>query len=353
MSASSSSFERPLVSVVIPALNAAPTLPACFDGLDQSDYPSLEIILVSDASTDHTVEIAAARGARTIQNSRRRGAAYSRNVGALSGSGEIIYFVDADVVLTPTAISQAVACLRSGEADAVFGSYTAETRIPDFYSKFKNYQHHYHHQNGPDYVATFWSGSGAITRKAFEALDGFDVALQACEDIEFGNALAERGFRVRLLKDLLSEHLKPYSFGRLVKSDLWGRAVPWTRLIRSGRSRLGMLNTKAAGMASTALTGLLLLALLMAPIYPAALIAVPLCLAGISAWNRGLLRFLIEKRGGWFGLRSVGMLVVHFGICGLGFVLGHLAPRHRPDRAAVELEEYRATVSASHPSRGA
>lgn len=317
-----------LVSVIIPAKNAAETLPDCLQSVAASAYRHLEVIVVSDASSDATDEIAAARGARVVRNETSRGASYARNVGASISSGEVLFFVDADVVLNPDAISIAVEYLQSGRADAVFGSYIAETSVPNFVGKFKNYQHHFNHQIASDRPASFWSGCEAVTRSAFVAIEGFDVSLQFCEDIEFGYALREAGYEVLLLKHMQAEHLKVYYLSRVIKSDLFARAIPWTRLLRSGRSRMGTLNTNRSGVLSVALT---------AGIWASAALALwnPLVGWGAAAAmvvflgvNWRFLRFLRSQRGFLFVSASVLLLLLHFTICALGYLGGHLTVRY-------------------------
>ena len=92
-----------LVSVIIPAKNAAEALPDCLQSVAASAYRHLEVIVVSDASSDATDELAGARGARVVRNETSCGASYARNVGASISSGEVLFFVDADVVLNPDA----------------------------------------------------------------------------------------------------------------------------------------------------------------------------------------------------------------------------------------------------------
>ncbi len=323
---------QPLVSIVIPAYNAADTLPLCLEAVRRSDYPHTEAIVVCDACTDDSAQVAQNHGVRTIVNDSRQGAAYARNVGAVAARGEIFFFVDADCILEPDAISIAVEALSSGE-EVVFGSYIADTRAPGFFSRFKNLQHHFTHQQGEDVQSSFWSGCGAITRTAFEDIEGFDVSLQACEDIEFGFALTRRGYTVRLLKSMQAEHLKRYDFGRLLKSDLFGRAIPWTRLVAAGRSELGKLNTRPGGKRSVALTGLSWLALAAAVANPApALAFAAACWCGVFYLNRELLGF-IRRRNGWtFAVGSAFTLLAHFSVAGLGFILGHLARRYPAER---------------------
>jgi len=321
-----------LVSVIIPAHNAAGPLELCLKSVAASDYPRTEVIVVSDASTDGTAEVARRNGVRVMVNDEPCGAAYARNVGASVAAGDILFFVDADVVLNADAISLAAEALSSGEADAVFGSYIAETRVRQFTAQFKNYQHHFHHQVSYDYPVSFWSGCGAVTREVFTKLEGFDVSLQFCEDIEFGHALVEARYRVRLLKDMQAEHLKEYGLRRLVRSELVGRAIPWTRLLRSKRSRMGTLNTNVNGVLSVALAGLVWSLGALAVFNPILGIAALACLVFWSSLNLSFLGFLVRRRGILFALGALPLLFLHYTICGLGYVLGHLARRYPPKR---------------------
>lgn len=326
------SGRQPLVSILIPAYNAADTLPLCLEAVGRCEYPRTEAIVVCDACTDDSARVAQSYGVRTIVNESRQGAAYARNVGAVAARGEIFFFVDADCILAPDAISLAVEALTAGE-QVVFGSYIADTRAPGFFSQFKNLQHHFTHQHGGEVQSSFWSGCGAITRTAFEDLEGFDVSLQACEDIEFGFALTQRGYTVRLLKSMQAEHLKRYDLIKLLKSDLLGRAIPWTRLVAAGRSELGKLNTRPGGKRSVAFTGLSWLALCAAPFYPAlSLAATGLCWGGVFWLNRELLGFIQRRRGPVFAAASALTLLAHFSVAGLGFVMGHLSPRYPAER---------------------
>src|SRR5689334_9252898 len=90
-------------SVVIPARNAARTLPATLAALRGQTYPAdrLEVIVVDDGSADATGEVAAAGGARVLRQAPA-GPAAARNRGAAAATGEIILFTDADCTPAPT-----------------------------------------------------------------------------------------------------------------------------------------------------------------------------------------------------------------------------------------------------------
>src|SRR3990172_2066240 len=89
-----------MISVIIPAYNAAGFLPACLAALRQQTHPPDEIIVVDDGSTDSTAEAAQALGARGISLLHSgRGAA--GKAGIQAARGNVVMFTDADCQPTP------------------------------------------------------------------------------------------------------------------------------------------------------------------------------------------------------------------------------------------------------------
>ena len=88
---------NPLVSVVIPAYNAANTIAQSIDSVLAQDVP-LEIIIVDDGSNDHLLEVIKTYGSRVkyAKNKTNSGVSASRNNGVKMGQGKYIAFLDAD-----------------------------------------------------------------------------------------------------------------------------------------------------------------------------------------------------------------------------------------------------------------
>ena len=90
------------ISVIIPVHNGAAFLRLCLEAVAAADYRSYECIVVDDGSTDDSRTIAAefSMPVRIIKIADGpRGPAYARNRGAEVATGEILFFVDADVVI--------------------------------------------------------------------------------------------------------------------------------------------------------------------------------------------------------------------------------------------------------------
>jgi glycosyltransferase involved in cell wall biosynthesis len=97
-----------VLSVVIPALNAAQTLGVQLEALVAQTYEGAwEIVVADNGSSDETADIVRAvssgrSNVRLVDASDRRGINHARNVGAAAARGEFVLFVDADDLVMPT-----------------------------------------------------------------------------------------------------------------------------------------------------------------------------------------------------------------------------------------------------------
>jgi SAM-dependent methyltransferase len=115
--------EKMQVFVVLPAYNAASTLRETIKDIPKDIVD--KIILVDDASTDNTVEVARQLGLTVFQHEKNKG--YGANqktcyAKALELGADIVVMVHPDYQYDPTAIPQMVIPIQNGQADAVFGS---------------------------------------------------------------------------------------------------------------------------------------------------------------------------------------------------------------------------------------
>ncbi|WP_018951550.1 glycosyltransferase [Thioalkalivibrio sp. AKL12] len=93
---------NPLVSVIMPAYNTAAYIAESVDSVLDQDYPSVELIVVDDGSTDGTIEILREYGDRlTLLTQQNQGAAVARNAGIAKAQGDYIAFIDSDDVWLP------------------------------------------------------------------------------------------------------------------------------------------------------------------------------------------------------------------------------------------------------------
>jgi len=105
-----------LVSVIIPARDAALTIRRAIASVLAQSYTPIEVIVVDDGSRDETAEVVRAlaeRDVRLIRLQDNRGAAAARNVGIEAASGEIVAFQDADDEWLAGKLEQQMDRLRS------------------------------------------------------------------------------------------------------------------------------------------------------------------------------------------------------------------------------------------------
>lgn len=366
---------RPRVSVVMPVFNPGPDLENCLNAIDASTYPVFECILVDDESTDGMITEAAERHAiQVIKLNKNSGPGIARNHGARKARGDILFFIDSDVVLHPDAIAIAVAALENDPGlSAVFGSYDDQPGHASFLSQYRNLLHHWVHQTGNNEASTFWAGCGAIWRKTFIDIGGFSKGYSrpSIEDIELGARLRSAGYRIRLEKRMFGKHMKNWRFWNLIKTDIFHRGVPWMGLLLRERHITRDLNLNLNSRIATVLAGMLVLSLLILPITGNAAAALPptafLLAAAASIWLSGMrrvntflalalvvlaptaaytfapnllaaiplalilalivtqqafFRYLVEKRGGAFAIAVIPMQVLFFCGCALAVLVG-------------------------------
>lgn len=218
----------PLLSVIVPVFNAEATLADQLGALaaETCSVP-WEVVVVDDASTDRSLEIAQSYCGRLplqiVRQRENRGAAAARNAGAAAARGAYLGFLDADDVIAPGWAEAAVRMLE--QHDAAGSRFDVETLNPPEVRTSRNAAQ----QTGlQEYrYPTFLShcgGSGLMVRKdVHESIGGFDETLRYLEDTDYvwrlqlaGHELAfahEAVLRVRYRRDAVGTARQAYHYG--------------------------------------------------------------------------------------------------------------------------------------------
>src|SRR5688572_3124845 len=194
----------PLVSVVVPAFNAARTISETLRSISQQTYAALEIVVVDDGSIDETAGVARRYGeadprVRVVTKSNG-GVASARNAGIDCTKGAFVAFIDADDLWHPTKIAKQLRVLLAGGPDmalvyAPFRLIDADGRVlasPHKYgiNGWVIHRHFYSNLVG--------NGSALLVRRAvLEEFGGFDPWLldqgaEGCEDLLLQLRIASR-----------------------------------------------------------------------------------------------------------------------------------------------------------------
>lgn len=178
------------MSVILPAFNEEEALPLVLEDLQTHLGPESEVIVVDDASTDRTFEVAAERGVRVARHESNQGKGGAMATGARMARGDRLVFMDADATYPADMIPTLVSMLD--EYDIVRGERPLDSPHMPAINRMGNRVFNrllasFHQLEGRD----FMSGLYGMTRPAFEALQiessGFDV------EVEIGIKARRRG----------------------------------------------------------------------------------------------------------------------------------------------------------------
>src|SRR5207302_298519 len=183
------------LSIVVPARNAAADLYSCLNSPGVKQAKAVyEIVVVDNASTDSTAEIATSLGFRVVTASRPCPAA-ARNAGIAGTASEYIAFLDADCFASSGWITALLQGICENKLDACGGAINWVGGTPArrrFYNA--SYPRNVDLQFGRyPYVLT---ANAIFRRAALCDVGGFDASLRWCEDVDLGSRLSRAGYRI-------------------------------------------------------------------------------------------------------------------------------------------------------------
>ncbi len=314
------------VSVIIPVFNGGEMFQWCLEELSRTVPQADEVIVVADGDAE-SYAVAEGFDAIVVQHTANRGPAAARNTGARIATSDILFFIDADVLVKPYTIQDVLRYFQSDpNLDALIGSYDDDPSQTNFMSQYRNLFHHYTHQISYGDAATFWGACGAVRRDAFFAVGGFNEQRynRPCiEDIELGYRLKEAGYKLRLCHDLHVKHMKKWRVHSVMKTDVFQRALPWTELLLQRRDRLrNDLNIQRVHRVSAALlcSGLLMLAIALW--WPPSILMAAVLFATLFILNLSVYKFFHAKRGIIFTLKVIPLHWLYYFYSSVAFTTG-------------------------------
>ena len=185
-----------MISVIIPTLNEAASLPATLHHI-QCNTELHEVLVVDAGSVDGTTTLARAAGCRVLGSAQRQ-RAYQMNLGAHVAAGEVFLFLHADTRIPSGALGQIEKLLNSstvlgGGFARRFDSTSRLLKVTCLLAEFRS-----------RWLGWFLGDQGIFVRRdIFEHLGGFrDIEL--FEDLDFSRRLARRGPTVTLQPPVIS-----------------------------------------------------------------------------------------------------------------------------------------------------
>ena len=319
------------LSVIIPFHKNLAQLRRCLAAVQSArlvlpqEVEITDFTVVADGALEDPSELARTFGATVVAVDGPRGPAAARNLAAAVSTGDLLVFVDADVLLDEPALAK-FAALFAAENDlaAAFGSYDQAPADQGFLAQCRNLGHSFIHHRANREAQTFWAGVGAVRASVFASVGGFDERFKqpSVEDIDLGYRIRTKGGRIVLDPSIQGKHLKRWTFRSSVITDVQARGIPWTQLTHRYVGMHNDLNLTFKYRACVVIAYLLILLLVAAWWRPESLVGVALALFALWLLDLHYYRYFIRLRGFWFAIRWFPFHIFHHLCNGFSFAVG-------------------------------
>ncbi len=205
-------MRNPLVSIVIPAYNAAAYVREAVDSALAQTYAEKEVIVVDDGSTDGTAEVLASyrdAGAIVYVRQENKGLSAARNTGIRAAKGEFIALLDADDIFLPDKIGRQVAYLLAHPECGVCycDIYHFYEEEPEKMRKL-DYRYYSGDEVFPNLLRmNFINPLSVVLRKSeIDRVGVFNESYRRSEDWEYWMRLVRHGVRFEHLPEILAKY---------------------------------------------------------------------------------------------------------------------------------------------------
>jgi glycosyltransferase involved in cell wall biosynthesis len=188
-----------LVSIVMPAYNAARFIGAALASVTAQTFVDFEVVVVDDGSHDETAQIVAEAAASDprirLLAGAHAGVAAARNLGVAAARGDLVTFLDADDLWRPDRLARHVDFLsRNRETDVITGEVLLFEAIGADLEPLAGSAH--------VQLRGVCLGATTFRAKVFDGTGPFDDQLLHAEDLDFLLRVHDGGFRIEAERDV-------------------------------------------------------------------------------------------------------------------------------------------------------
>jgi len=202
------------ITVVIPTYQRRDRLARVLDGLSRQTHSDFDVVVVDDGSTDGTARyLREARFPFRVRaiSQLNAGPAAARNAGVAAAGGDLVLFLDDDVLPAPELVGEHLRAQAAGRRCAVMGPLGSLPRYSQPWVAWEQamLEDQYGAMTRGEWEPTFrqfWTGNASVAREEVLAAGGFDPAFRRAEDVELAARLARRGVRFRFHPAARTEH---------------------------------------------------------------------------------------------------------------------------------------------------
>lgn len=223
--------DEPLISIVMPAWNAAEFIPAAIASVRQQTWRNWELLVVDNGSTDGTADMVRSfRDDRIwLLHEHKRGVSHARNAALKELRGEFYCFLDADDVLPATSLADRAALLLADRsvhfADGGVQAFDESDSI--LWERSPRYRgpsplHELFTISDSCFLGTTW-----MIRRSTEEVPLFDTAMTHAEELFYYMTIAHRGAYDHVVSPVLRYRVRPGS----AMSDIVGLHEGYRQLL--------------------------------------------------------------------------------------------------------------------------
>ena len=317
--------DNSFLSVIVPVYNDERYLGGCLKSIFESDYPNFEVIVVNDASTDRSLDIAKSFSCRIVDLKINKGVGNARNKGAEAAKGEILVFFDSDVVIEKATLSNFAKAHQNSDIKICQCRISPHSLSPRFVPELLSASSkHYTDQIGSEstYIQSY---AFSIDKSAFFEVGGFSPNFKSSggEEFEIGPIIMQHGFKMFFDQSFHIQHNFETFLPRFKK--LYRRSYIYGKLVLKRDFKpdkgLGTLSQGINSILSVMGIGFLAISLFFHP-------AIFLFFITIVAQEFIDLRYniLIARRKGiFFSIRAMPVSYLWYFAMGLGVIKAGLA----------------------------
>jgi glycosyltransferase involved in cell wall biosynthesis len=202
-------MKTPLISVIMPCFNAQSFITSSIDCVFQQTYPSVELIIVDDGSTDHSLAIIQEAIHQypllKVLEQTNQGPYPARNLALTEASGDLIAFLDADDYWAPDCLEKLYGALVSNNADLSYCGWQnivekGENGPPHVPPAYETGDIHHAFLTGCP-----WPIHAALVKRAIvDKVNGFSTRCFTAMDYDFWIRISAVTQNIRLVPEVLS-----------------------------------------------------------------------------------------------------------------------------------------------------
>jgi len=218
------------VSIVIPAYNEEDCIERCIKAVLSQKHKDLEVILVDDGSTDRTVEIARQYPIKIVKGNHKGNSA-AKNFGWKKAKGDVVIFIDADMVIHPNYVSKTLKCYEDKKIGGTTHAELLFNKKPSFIARILYLRKKIGEFYDPICIKT-------CRRKFIKSIGGFNLDLGYFDDWELGTRIKKRGYKIVWTKGKVW-HEEIENLKGLMKQNRWlGRSIGFKQYRRKMTKKL-------------------------------------------------------------------------------------------------------------------